>query len=183
MPNINHTSRGASWQLALLVSRINTLLGHIETALLCSIILLMVSLALLKIILRYLFHTGIMWNELMLQHFTLWLAFLGASLATCEKRHISIDLLTRLLPPRITQVVAIIIDAICLVIVGILTDASIEFLRDEQTSSTTLVGSVPMWWAKVIIPLGFILIAVHFTIHIVVGIIGQIKGETVSWER
>jgi TRAP-type C4-dicarboxylate transport system permease small subunit len=140
-------------------------------------------MALLKIVLRYLFHTGILWNDVMLQHFTLWLAFLGAALATCEKRHISIDVLMRLLPPRFVQLATIVIDAISLAVVSILANASIEFLRDEQVSEATLVGSVPLWWAKIIIPLGFILIVFHFVIHIVMGIVSQIKGEATSWER
>jgi len=178
MSTTNHVSR-----FTFYVTRINTLLGHIETAFLCLIILLMIGMALLKIVLRYFFHTGILWNDVMLQHFTLWLAFLGAALATSDKRHISIDVLTQLLPPRLVQLTAIIIQVISLVVICILAHASLEFLRHEQMGSATLVGSIPMWWAKIIIPLGFILIALHFAIHIVIDIGGQIKRRTKSWER
>lgn len=157
------------------LKRINALLGQIETAMLCLIILSVIGMALLKIVLRSLFHTGILWNDVMLQHLTLWLVFLGAALAACEKRHISIDVLPRLLPPRLIQFAAIIIDAISLVVVTILAYTSIEFLRDEQLSDATLVGTIPLWWPKLIIPLGFILIALHFVIHIVMGIVSQIE--------
>ena len=165
------------------LKRINTLLGHIETSLLCLIITLMLGMALMKIVLRSLFHVGILWNDVMLQHFTLWLAFLGAALATGEKRHISIDVLTRLLPPRLVQLTAIIIHTVSFIIVGILAYTSVEFVRAEQISGATLVGSVPIWWAKLMIPIGFVLIALHFAIHIAMGIIRQIKGEATSWER
>ncbi|MCZ6677042.1 MAG: TRAP transporter small permease [Candidatus Poribacteria bacterium] len=167
-------ANGASLPMTFL-KRINTLLGHIETALLCLLILLMIGMALLKIVLRYLFHTGILWNDVMLQHFTLWLAFLGAALATGEKRHISIDVFARLLPARLVRLTTIIIHLISLAVVGILVDASIDFLRSEQVSRTTLVGTLPLWWAKIIIPLGFILIAVHFAVHILMAIISQAK--------
>jgi len=40
------------------------------------------------------------WVDAFLQKGTLWLAFLGASLATREGRHIGIDLLPRLAPPK-----------------------------------------------------------------------------------
>lgn len=40
------------------------------------------------------------WVDAFLQKGTLWLAFLGASLATREGRHIGIDLFPRLAPPR-----------------------------------------------------------------------------------
>jgi len=170
------------WAMKLL-KRINAILGDIETSLLCLIIFLMLVLAILKISLHYLFHTGILWNDVMLQHFTLWLAFLGAALATGEKRHISIDVLTRLLPPRLVQLTAIIIHTVSFIVVGILAYTSVEFVRAEQISGATLVGSVPIWWAKLMIPIGFVLIAIHFAIHIAMGIIRQIKGEAVSWER
>jgi TRAP-type C4-dicarboxylate transport system permease small subunit len=167
----------------IFLKRINTFLGQIETGLLCLIVLLMIGMAVLKIVLRYLFHIGILWNDVMLQHFTLWLAFLGAALATCDKRHISIDVLTRLLPKHFVRPTGVAIDTLSLIVVGILVYASVQFLGDEQTSTATLVGSVPMWWAKVIIPVGFVLIAVHFVIHIITGIVGEMKGETESWER
>ncbi len=165
------------------LKRINTLIGHIETSLLCLIITLMLGMALMKIVLRSLFHIGILWNDVMLQHFTLWLAFLGAALATGEKRHISIDVLTRLLPPRLVQLTAIIIHTVSFIVVGILAYTSVEFVRAERMGGATLVGSVPIWWAKLMIPIGFVLIALHFAIHIAMGIIHQIKGEATSWER
>ena len=163
--------------------RINIFLGNIETALLCLIILLMIGLGLLKIVLRYTFQIGLLWNEVALQHFTLWLALLGAALATCEKRHISIDILTRLLPAHLIQVTNVLIQIISFIVVGILTYTSFEFIRDEQMSSATLVGNVPIWWAKMIIPIGFVLIGLHFALHIGMGIISAIKGDDVSWER
>ena len=56
----------------------------------------------------------------MLQHLTLWLCLLGAALATCERRHISIDVLSRILSKRITRWSNFIIDCLALIVVGIL---------------------------------------------------------------
>ena len=154
-----------------LLKRINTLLGQIETALLCIIIATMLGMALLKIGLRYLFHTGILWNEAMVQHFTLALTFLGAALATGERRHINIDVLTRFLPARFVRLTTLIIHVVSLIVVGILIYASVGFVRDERMSVATLVGSVPMWWAKLMIPIGFGLIALHLVLHIAMGVI------------
>ena len=41
------------------------------------------------------------WTDSFLRKGTMWLAFLGASLATHYRKHISIDLLLRLSPPRV----------------------------------------------------------------------------------
>lgn len=162
-----------------LLKHINAFLGHIETFLLCLIILLMIAMALLKIILHHLFHTGILWNEVMLQHFTLWLAFLGAAMATGEGRHISIDVLTRLLPKRFFHPIAIIIQFISLIVVIILAYVSLEFVRLEQLSGTMLIGNIPIWYAKLIIPVGFLLVAIHYAIQIAMRFL---EGGGRQWE-
>ncbi len=165
------------------VKRINILLGNIETALLCLIILSIVGLGILKILLRYIFQISLLWNQVLLQHFILWLTFLGASLATCENRHISIDVLTRYLPRHLVQCTNILIHIISFVIVSILAYTGFEFIRDEQMSGATLVGTIPIWWAKLIIPIGFGLIALHFALQTVMEIFSKTKGEAASWER
>lgn len=43
----------------------------------------------------------ISWGDSFMQKATLWLAFLGASLATQGKKHIAIDIVPRIVPPRV----------------------------------------------------------------------------------
>ena len=145
---------------------INTALGKVETGLLCLIIAMMLGLAILKIVLRYGFQTSLLWSDIMLQHLTLWLCLLGAALATCERRHISIDVLNHILPEKITRWSKLIVDCLALVVVGILAYYGFDFLGDEQLSEATLIGSVPLWWAKSIIPIGFVLIGIHLILQI-----------------
>ena len=148
------------------LQNVNTYLGKIETGFLCLIIAMMVGLAILKIVLRYIFHTSLLWSDVMLQHLTLWLCFLGAALATCERRHISIDVLSRILPEKITRWSTLIVDCLALIVVGILAYYGFLFLRDEQLSPATLIGTIPLWWAKSIIPFGFVLIGIHVVLQI-----------------
>ncbi len=148
------------------LQRANTLLGKIETGMLCVVVVLMIGLALLEIIMRYGFKTSLLWKTVMLQHLTLWLCFLGAALASAEKRHISIDVLNRILPENVKRFSAYIIDVLSLSVVSILAYYGFVFLKDEQQSPATLIGTVPLWWAKSIIPIGFVLIAVHLILQI-----------------
>ena len=144
----------------------NIFLGKIETGALCLIVAMMLGLAILKIVMRYVFSASLLWSDIMLQHLTLWLCFFGAALATCEKRHISIDVLSRILPGSITRWTNLFIDCVALVVVGILAYYGFLFLGDEQSSDAVLIGSVPLWWAKAIIPWGFVLIGVHVVLQI-----------------
>ena len=148
------------------LQNVNAFLGKVETGFLCLIIAMMIGLAILKVVMRYVFSASLLWSDMMLQHLTLWLCFFGAALATCERRHISIDVLSRILPGKITRWTNLVIDATALVVVAILAYYGFLFLGDEQTSEAVLIGSVPLWWAKTIIPYGFVLIGIHIVLQI-----------------
>ena len=151
---------------ASFLQSVNAFLGKVETGALCLIIAMMLGLAILKIVMRYIFSASLLWSDIMLQHLTLWLCFFGAALATCERRHISIDVLSRILPGKVTRWTNLAIDCIALVVVGILAYYGFLFLGDEQSSEAVLIGSVPLWWAKTIIPYGFVLIGIHVVLQI-----------------
>ena len=144
----------------------NTFLGKVETGALCLIVAMLLGLAILKIVMRYVFSASLLWSDIMLQHLILWLCFFGAALATCERHHISIDVLSRILPASITRWTNFVIDCIALVVVGILAYYGFLFIEDEKSSEAILMGSVPLWWAKIIIPYGFVLIGVHVVLQI-----------------
>ena len=166
-----------------LLQNINASLGKIETGLLCLIIAMMLGLAILKIVLRYVFSASLLWSDVMLQHLTLWLCLLGAALATCERRHISIDVLSRILPENITRWSNLVVDCLALIVVGILAHYGFIFLHDEQLSEAVLIGSVPLWWAKAIIPYGFVLIGIHLLLQIGIYFTGGEKtSNTVEGE-
>ena len=170
------------------LQRINTLLGKIETGLLCLIVAMMIGLAVLEIVLRYGFKMSSLWKHIMLQNLTLWLCFLGAALASAERRHISIDVLSRILPKNALRYSSYIIDVLSLIVVSILAYFGFGFLIEEQKSPATLIGSVPLWWAKTIIPIGFVLIGIHLVLQICIRLTehenhqDDVKGESNEWD-
>ena len=60
----------------------------------------LLGLGLLQVIERNVLASGLFWADELMQHMVLWLGFLGASLATREHRHLSIDVLSHFLPAR-----------------------------------------------------------------------------------
>ena len=169
---------------ASFLQSVNTFLGKVETGALCLIVALMLGLAILKIVMRYIFSASLLWSDMMLQHLTLWLCFFGAALATCERRHISIDVLSRILPEKITRWTNLAVDCVALVVIGILAYYGFLFIEDEKSSEALLIGSVPLWWAKIIIPYGFVLIGVHVVLQIGIHFVGArlprpyVEGES-----
>ncbi len=157
----------------MVLQRINTFLSKIETVLLCLIIALMIGLAILEIVLRYGFGISLLWKTVMLQNLTLWLCFLGAALATAEKRHISIDVLNHILPEKIKHYCHYLIDILSIIVVSILVYYGFVFLIDEQESPKTLIGTIPLWWAKTIIPIGFSIIDIHLLLQLGIRLTGN----------
>ena len=155
--------------------RINAFLGKIEIGMLCLIVAMMVGLAVLEIILRYIFNESLLWKHHMLQNLTLWMCFLGAALASSERRHISIDILRRILPENAMRYISLLIDVLSLIVVSILAYYGFGFLKGEQKMTTTLIGSIPLWWAKTIIPIGFILIGTHLLLQLIINLIAPIR--------
>lgn len=166
------------------INRINIFLGKVETGMLCMIVVMMIGLAVLEIILRYVFKTSLLWKTVMLENLTLWLCFLGATLASCERRHISIDVLNRILPPNIQRFRGYIIDVLSLIVITILSYLSLIYLDNEMKGQGRLIGPVPLWYAKTIIPIGFILMGIHLLLQIIINLTDshdnheEVKGES-----
>jgi TRAP-type C4-dicarboxylate transport system permease small subunit len=72
---------------------------RLEEILLVSLVVLMVSLGFLQILFRNLISVGIVWIDSLVRHMVLWIALLGASVATRENRHITIDIISGRVPP------------------------------------------------------------------------------------
>jgi TRAP-type C4-dicarboxylate transport system permease small subunit len=94
-----------------LLKRIDEGLARGEAAIASSMLLAMIIVAFIQAFLRNLTINHIAWANDLLEQFkwadsflqkgTLWLAFFGASLATHNGKHIGIDVLSRIVPPRV----------------------------------------------------------------------------------
>jgi TRAP-type C4-dicarboxylate transport system permease small subunit len=92
-----------------LLRRIDRGISRGEAAVAAAMLLAMIGVAASQAVLRNLTNTGaawanealmhIAWADQFLQKGTLWLAFLGASLAVHGNKHIGIDVLSRIVPP------------------------------------------------------------------------------------
>jgi TRAP-type C4-dicarboxylate transport system permease small subunit len=142
--------------------RINHFLNKLEEALLVFLLALMVLLAFLPILFRNVVSIGLIWSDPLLRHLVLWVALLGASLATREGRHIKIDLLTPYLGPGKQAVLSAGLHffsaAVCLTLVL----PAVEFVREERELAKYLIGVIPLWVSQAIIPVMLTVIGLRF---------------------
>jgi len=71
------------------------LVHRLEDGVLVALLLTMISLAVSQIVLRNGFDTGITWADSLLRVLVLWIALIGALVATRQQQHINIDLISR----------------------------------------------------------------------------------------
>jgi TRAP-type C4-dicarboxylate transport system permease small subunit len=144
------------------LKNIDKWIARFETVLLVVILSIMVILAFLQVVLRNLFSEGILWGDTFLRHLVLWVGFLGASLATREKKHINIDLFTRFFKGKTKSFLFAITNLFAAIICWYLTSAAWTFVMDEKLANSTLFSNIPAWYFQIIIPAGFLLMSFRF---------------------
>jgi TRAP-type C4-dicarboxylate transport system permease small subunit len=78
--------------------RMDEIIDRVEQTLLITLLSCMILTAFLQIILRNALATGLAWGDSLVRNMVLWIGFIGATLATREGKHISLDVLSRWVP-------------------------------------------------------------------------------------
>jgi TRAP-type C4-dicarboxylate transport system permease small subunit len=142
--------------------RIDNSIGRVEQALLVVLLSLMILTAFLQIILRNLFASGLSWGDPLVRNLVLWVGFTGAAMATREGKHIRIDVFSRWAGPVGRDLAESTTQLFSFLICGLLTHASLKFIRNEAQMGGTTLWGVPSWIPQVILPATFALMSVRF---------------------
>ncbi len=179
MPQTNSADKSAGRPIQL----INSAITFVENCLLALSLFIMIALASAQIIMRNVWDSGLSWGDPTLSILVLWVGMLGAMVATREKNHISIDILSRFLPAHYKGINQIILDLFTAIVCGLLAYHSYRFVLMEFEDGTTAFGSVPAWLCEAIIPFGFGLIALRCSFTFLMQCIALIRSNKRSDER
>jgi len=141
-------------------------LHRFEDGMLILALVSMLAMALLQIVLRNFFDSGFLWAESFLRILVLWVAMLGAMVATRERNHISIDLLSRILPPRLYGPLRNFAMLFSVAVCATAAWYSVEYVSYEYQDETIAFAEVPVWVCQSILPVGFAVMALRFLIGI-----------------
>ncbi len=125
--------------------------ARFEEGILCLLLGAMIVLACLQIALRAFFSSGL----------------LGAAMATSRERHIALDLAGYLLPVRLQPLVLLACHLFSLLTSGVLTWASILFLRSEMEYGGRSLLEIPSWVWNLVFPLAFALITLRYLLLLI----------------
>lgn len=138
---------------------------RLENVVLVGLLLAMMGLAVLQIILRNGFETGIPWLAPLLRILVLWIAMLGGIVASRDRRHISSDLLGRFLPSGIRRFSDTAACLCAVAVCALVAWHSLQFVRMEYEAPSMAFAHVPTWVCESIIPFTFAVMALHYAGH------------------
>lgn len=134
-------------------------MGWGEDVLALAAILTMVAVPAVEALARFLHLPGVPGGIIIVQHLTLWIAFLGAAVAAHQGRLLSL-FQTAVTSERETSIGWFPRTVALAVVIG-LAWGSFTLVRMEAKFAADLLPSVPRWVIQSIMPVGFLLIAVR----------------------
>lgn len=147
---------------AHVLARLQQAVAKVEDALIALLLGGMVLLAGAQILLRNVWDMSLSWGDPLLRIAVLWIGLLGAMIAAREQKHIAIDVLQRLVPPRLARAGRLLSDLFSAVICGLLSYYGVLLVLLEQDSGTHAFAGVPSWVCETIIPVAFGVMALRF---------------------
>lgn len=133
--------------LTIRIGLVNRMLQAVTIAALLA----MVGLSVIDLFLR-LFNAGIEGSSVYVQNLSLWVGFLGALIASGEKRHIALMNLASFLPTRIQNLAEASANAISAAVTTGLFCAAGQFVRAEMGSPVRIAGWLPQWVPEAVLP-------------------------------
>ncbi|THB80582.1 MAG: TRAP transporter small permease [Desulfobacteraceae bacterium] len=137
-------------------------LHRVEDAVLVTLVLVMIVVAVAQIVLRNLFDSGLMWGDPLVRVLVLWVGLLGAMTASRADNHIRIDVITRYLPVLARRFTGIVIKLLTAVVCGSMAWISTKFIILEMEFPAKAFGSIPVWVCELVIPFVFFIISVRY---------------------
>lgn len=146
------------------MARLVAFLHHVEDAILVLLLGSMVVLAPLQILLRNFFDSALIWGDPMLRVLVLWLGLFGAMAASRGDRHITVDVLSRLLPGAAYRSLRVVTSAFTAAVCGIVAWHSWRFVELEREFGSTAFNDIPAWLFQTVIPFSFGVIGIRYAL-------------------
>ena len=122
-----------------------------------------------QILLRNAFHSGWLWADPLMRHLVLWLGALGAALASARMRHISVDALSRLLPPQLLPLRRLIVYGVTAVVAYALLVSTVRLVANERGYGEIAFLGIRTWVLQLVLPVAFGLITYRTVLAIFLG--------------
>lgn len=136
--------------------------GRILIALMAAEIVVVFS----AVIARYVFNNSFTWSDEVSRAFLTWIIFLGASSACRNGELLGITVFQQMLPRLGRRLLLAFVTILMIVFLVWTIDLAIDLMARTSRQST-FVLRVPLNWVTAAIPVGFALMILHLSVHLV----------------
>jgi len=135
-----------------------------ENAILVVLFSGLMSLAVLKIVMRVFFSSGFIWSDELQKLIVLWITLAAAVAASRSNGHLKIDVVSHFVPPRLARFPGVVVNGFASAICALLAWQSWRYVQLTREFGDTVVTGldIPAWWGYGIMPVAFALMAYRF---------------------
>ena len=124
------------------------LLHVLENSILALLLSAMIGIAASQVFLRNFFDSGLFWGDSAVRVLVLWVAIVGAMVASRSDEHIRIDLVNHFLTETGKRSLKRLVNLFTCVILGVFAWSSLTFVQFEYEDQTIAFGVIPAWCVR-----------------------------------
>ena len=143
-------------------TRFDRIAERIENGALALTMAVLVGVATAQLVLRSVFDSTLPWADEFQRIVVLWLALLGAVAAARTDKHLRIDVVHKLLGPRLRELVSAVASLVVVVVASTLSYEAGRFTAQAYSFGDKVMDDVEQWPFLVIMPVAFGLIALYY---------------------
>ncbi|MEW5848364.1 MAG: TRAP transporter large permease subunit [Myxococcota bacterium] len=145
-------------------ARTDTRRLHLDGALATVILALMAALPLLEAAVRQVTGGGVPGAGPLVQHFTLWIAFVGALVASRRDEMLALSTAS-FLPDGVKARVKVFTSSVAGVVCVLLATASVQLVQAERGGAETVALGIPVWVALLVMPVCYVVVGWRLLRH------------------
>jgi TRAP-type C4-dicarboxylate transport system permease small subunit len=124
----------------------------------------MIVLAVVQIVMRNFFTAGFLWVDSFVRIAVLWMALIGAMVASRDGKHITIEVLSQVFSEKMHGIIKRITDSFTAAVCFLVMYYSFLFVQIEYEEGGLAFAFVPNWVCESIIPFAFFIIALRYMV-------------------
>lgn len=142
-------------------------LHRIENGFLVGLVILALGLATAQIVLRNSGGTALVWADQALNILVLWIALAGALVASRQRNHIAIDVVSHYISPARQRLIGSLIYLTTSVVCAVAAYYGVGFVVEERQYPQEVIPHIPNWVCVAIIPFALGGIALRYLLFFV----------------
>jgi TRAP-type C4-dicarboxylate transport system permease small subunit len=131
---------------------------RLEITFVVMLVASLVVLGTIQIVMRNLMHSGLLWADPFMRHVVLYLGAVGATIAAARMNHITIDVVSRVMPVGLKPARRWVVYGATAIASYLLAIAAIRLVIDERSYHEMAFLGIRTWALQVILPVAFTVI-------------------------